>query len=122
MKLLKLHDGREVLYLYSHQDYDSMGSHQKGKYLVVMHLPLKLRASTYKTEVDAHYRGKQEMENIKYISQVAAYAVADLEPFLKSYAPFKEFGMLKNIKELMGIGELSVIDRLAKCKKIGEAR
>lgn len=121
MKLLELHDGREVLYLYS-QDYDSMGSHQKGKYLVVMHLPLKLRANTYKTEVDAHYWGKQEIENIKYISGAAAYAVPDLEPFLKSYAPFKEFGMFKNIKELMDVQELSVNDRLAKCKKMGEAR
>eukprot|EP00965_Chrysotila_dentata_P019124 637538-Pleurochrysis_carterae.AAC.1 len=64
-----------------------------------MHLPLKLSANTYKTEVDAHYSGKQEIEKINYISQAAAYAVPDLEPFFKSYAPFKEFGMFKSIKE-----------------------
>eukprot|EP00965_Chrysotila_dentata_P181975 6008822-Pleurochrysis_carterae.AAC.1 len=52
---LVLEDGREALFLYT-QDYDTLeGQQNKGKYMVVMHLPLKLRANNYKPETEAHY-------------------------------------------------------------------
>eukprot|EP00965_Chrysotila_dentata_P012623 416503-Pleurochrysis_carterae.AAC.1 len=34
---------------------------KKGTYMVVMHLPLKVRANNYKPETEAHYCGAQEL-------------------------------------------------------------
>eukprot|EP00965_Chrysotila_dentata_P041473 1375302-Pleurochrysis_carterae.AAC.1 len=90
MTKLVLDDGREALFLYA-QDYDTLGTQQKGKYMVVMHFPLKVRANNYKPETKAHYWGKQEVRRIKSLGVGPAYDTPDLDAIIKQYKPFKAF-------------------------------
>eukprot|EP00965_Chrysotila_dentata_P170842 5639131-Pleurochrysis_carterae.AAC.1 len=68
--------------------------------MVVMPLPLKVRANNYKPETDAHYWGKNEIRSIKSISASPAFNTPDLDAFIQNYKPFKEMGMFTNVTEL----------------------
>eukprot|EP00965_Chrysotila_dentata_P096166 3177195-Pleurochrysis_carterae.AAC.1 len=68
--------------------------------MVVMPLPLKVRANNFEPETDAHYWGKSEIRSIKSILASPAFNTPDLDAFIKNCKPFKEMGMFTNVTEL----------------------
>lgn len=121
LQILQLEDGREVIYLYA-QDYDTVGARQKGKFLVVMPLPLKVRSNCFKTESDVFYWGKQELSLIKKTSAEPALSTPDLEGFMRNYKPFKGMCAFAGCDEHQAYYDITVDARLLKCNTAGAAR
>eukprot|EP00965_Chrysotila_dentata_P082334 2717770-Pleurochrysis_carterae.AAC.2 len=59
---------------------------------------------------------------ITAISAEPAFDKPDLDAFIKSYKPFKQFALFANKKELADLYFLPVADLLITCKQAGLAR
>eukprot|EP00965_Chrysotila_dentata_P019884 658570-Pleurochrysis_carterae.AAC.2 len=64
-----------------------------------MTLPLKVRSNAYQTQMDAHYWGKEALQNVKSYTREIGDKIPNLESFIKNYKPFAEMGMFTNLRE-----------------------
>ena len=111
-------DGREGLVVFSHDtDLCIDGISKTGKYLCVVHLPLKTR--NYKTETDMHLLRDTDLLTIKSVSRQPALDTQDLEGFVKAFTPYQKLGV-KDLEDLIVLSELPYEQRLERC--IAEAQ